>query len=82
VAAHFIPAERGLRFAGRSRMSYAKLLMHGMRMRLPFTDVIAIRALVGFAVVFGVSLAILLGASLMAASGSWPLPQWVSVARR
>jgi hypothetical protein len=80
VAAHFIPAERGLRFAGRSRMSYAKLLMHGVRMLLPFTDVIAIRALVGFAVVFGASLAVLLGSSLMAASGSWPLPQWASVA--
>lgn len=51
----FVPAERGTRYAGISRMSYAKLLMHGVRMLLPFTDRIAIRALVALGTIFGTS---------------------------
>jgi glycosyltransferase involved in cell wall biosynthesis len=54
----YVPCERGERYEGRSKMTYGKLAMHGLRMLMPFTDRIAIRAL-GTFVFFGV-----LGAAL------------------
>ena len=56
----YVPCERGERYEGRSKMTYGKLAMHGLRMLMPFTDRIAIRAL-GTFVFFGV-----LGAALAA----------------
>jgi hypothetical protein len=44
-----VPCERGIRYAGESRMSYVKLIMHGLRMMMPFLDRVAIRALITFA---------------------------------
>jgi hypothetical protein len=49
----FVPCERGRRYKGDSKMTYGKLAMHGLRMLMPFTDRIAIRALAAF-VLFGV----------------------------
>jgi polyisoprenyl-phosphate glycosyltransferase len=49
----FIPCERGSRYAGSSRMNYPNLLLHGLRMLMPFADRIAIRALILFSVTFG-----------------------------
>jgi polyisoprenyl-phosphate glycosyltransferase len=56
----YVPCERGRRYEGESKMTYGKLAMHGLRMLMPFTDRIAIRALAVF-VFFG-----LLGAALAA----------------
>jgi hypothetical protein len=49
---YYVPCERGRRYEGESKMTYGKLVMHGLRMLMPFTDRIAIRALAAF-VVFG-----------------------------
>lgn len=54
----YVACERGRRYRGDSKMTYGKLAMHGLRMLMPFTDRIAIRALAAF-VFFG-----LLGAAL------------------
>jgi len=43
----YVPCERGRRYQGESKMTYGKLAMHGLRMLMPFTDKIAIRALAG-----------------------------------
>lgn len=56
----YTPCERGRRYSGDSKMTYSRLAMHGVRMLMPFTDRIAIRALGAF-VFFG-----LLGAALAA----------------
>ena len=40
-----VPCPRGERYAGRSRMNPFRLFMHGLRMLMPFTDRIAVRAL-------------------------------------
>jgi hypothetical protein len=55
----FVPCERGPRYAGRSRMGFQKLFMHGLRMLMPFIDRIAMRALLLFSItlVTGVILA-------------------------
>ena len=49
----YVPCERGERCELHSKMTYGRLAMHGLRMLMPFTDRIAIRALVAF-VFFGV----------------------------
>jgi hypothetical protein len=51
-----VPCERGDRYAGRSRMGFSRLFMHGLRMMMPFTDRIAIRALLLFSVALGFGL--------------------------
>jgi polyisoprenyl-phosphate glycosyltransferase len=53
-----VPCERGTRYAGESRMSYVKLIMHGLHMMMPFLDRVAIRALISFAALGGVTLAV------------------------
>lgn len=45
-----VACERGVRYAGASRMTYVKLIQHGLRMLMPFADRIATRGLVLFAV--------------------------------
>ncbi len=74
----YVPCERGERYRGQSKMTYGKLAMHGLRMLMPFTDRIAVRAL-GIFVFFGVLGALLalvvVGIKLFTASA---VPGWTS----
>ncbi len=54
----FVPCERGERYEGRSKMTLGRLGIHALRMLMPFTDRIAIRALAVF--VFSLLLGVLL----------------------
>jgi hypothetical protein len=56
IATTYVPCERGNRYAGRSHMTPTKLIMHGVRMLMPFIDRIAIRALVAFTAIFTLSM--------------------------
>ena len=74
----YVPCERGERYEGRSKMTYGKLAMHGLRMLMPFTDRIAIRALatfVFFGVLGAVLAAIVLGLKIFTGSS---VPGWTS----
>jgi polyisoprenyl-phosphate glycosyltransferase len=74
----YVPCERGERYQGRSRMTFSRLAMHGLRMLMPFTDRIAIRALAVFvfSLVLGISLALaVLGVKLFTDSA---IPGWAS----
>jgi hypothetical protein len=51
-----VPCERGPRYAGRSRMDFSKLFMHGLRMLMPFIDRIAMRALLLFSITLALSI--------------------------
>ena len=51
-----VPCPRGERYAGQSRMNSFRLVMHGLRMLMPFTDRIVVRALAAFSVVFGLGI--------------------------
>ena len=42
----FVPCDRGRRFAGESRMNTTSLMIHGVRMLMPFSERIAVRMLV------------------------------------
>jgi hypothetical protein len=48
VPREMVPCERGERYAGQSSMNLGRLVMHGLGMLMPFTDRIAVRALVSF----------------------------------
>jgi polyisoprenyl-phosphate glycosyltransferase len=56
----YVPCPRGPRYSGQSRMGFSKLFMHGLRMMMPFTDRIAVRALVLFSVTLTISVALAL----------------------
>jgi glycosyltransferase involved in cell wall biosynthesis len=74
----YVPCERGERYEGRSKMTYGKLAMHGLRMLMPFTDRIAIRALATFVFfgVVGAALAVIvLGLKVFTTS---TVPGWTS----
>jgi hypothetical protein len=75
----YVPCERGRRYAGKSKMTYGRLGMHGVRMLMPFTDRIAIRALFAFALTLALGLALALAVLCvdLAASGA---PGWLGYA--
>jgi hypothetical protein len=52
VKALFVPCERGRRYLGKSKMSYSRLVMHGICMLMPMVGVIATRALMALVLVF------------------------------
>ena len=74
---HWVAAERGRRLMGTSKMSYSRLFMHGVRMLLPFTDRIAVRALIGFSGLFGLSCAVLVSTAVLAFFSAIIVPTWV-----
>lgn len=53
-----VPCPRGARYGGHSRMRPGKLAMHGVRMLMPFTDRIAVRALGVFSAGFALSVVV------------------------
>jgi hypothetical protein len=73
-----VPCERGERYAGRSRMNLSRLLMHGVRMLMPFTDRIALRALATFTATFGVSILLSLVALATKIFTSAAIPGWAT----
>ena len=78
IPVEYVPCERGERYKGRSKMTYGRLAMHGLRMLMPFTDRIAIRALgafVGFAIL-GVVMAFVVVCLKLFTSSS--IPGWTS----
>lgn len=74
----YVACERGERYEGHSKMTYGKLAMHGLRMLMPFTDRIAIRALGAFVFfgVFGAALALAVVCLKIFTSSS--IPGWTS----
>lgn len=52
-----IPCERGIRYAGHSRMGVGKLVAHGLGMLMPFTERISVRALLIFSATIGTAAA-------------------------
>lgn len=54
----YVPCNRGFRYFGKSKMNFTGLIMHGLRMLMPFLDVITVRALIFFGMFFLLSLLI------------------------
>lgn len=73
-----VPCPRGKRYAGRSRMNSIRLCMHGIRMLMPFTDRIAIRALMAFTVTFTISILLSLAVVATKVFTSAAVPGWAT----
>lgn len=52
----FVPCERGPRYGGESHMNFVKLVTHGLRMLIPFSEVVTVRLLLFFVLYFGTCL--------------------------
>ncbi len=78
IAVTPVPCPRGDRYEGLSRMNMFRLFMHGVRMLMPFTDRIAVRALSAFSVIFGLGLllaGIVIGVRLFTSTA---IPGWAT----
>ena len=75
-----VPCARGDRYEGRSRMGLFGLLMHGIRMLMPFTDRIAVRALAAFSVLTGLGVFMGLGVLAVKFFTALIIPAWLSIA--
>jgi glycosyltransferase involved in cell wall biosynthesis len=74
----FVPCERGERYAGRSRMGYGRLIMHGLGMLMPFTDRVAVRALVTFAVTTAAGVGLALAVVCVKLFTDRAIPGWAT----
>jgi glycosyltransferase involved in cell wall biosynthesis len=74
----FVPCERGERYEGRSKMTYSRLAMHGLRMLMPFTDRIAIRALAIFVLSLVLAVALALAVICIKLFTDSAIPGWAS----
>jgi hypothetical protein len=73
-----VPCPRGKRYEGRSRMNMLRLFMHGVRMLMPFTDRIAVRALTAFSAMFGLGILlsfVVIGIRVFTTAG---IPGWAT----
>jgi hypothetical protein len=77
IPATFVPCERGRRYAGTSKMGISRLIMHGLRMLMPFVDRVATRALICFGAVFGIGLAGTVVVLLTELLTDFPTPRWM-----
>jgi hypothetical protein len=76
LKATFVPCERGRRYAGESRLGLRGLIMHGLRMLMPFIDRIAVRALIGSGAVFALGIASALAVLAVRLLTTWSIPAW------
>ena len=74
----YVPCARGERYAGRSRMGYGRLIMHGLSMLMPFTDRIAVRALIAFAATMATSCAVALAVVCVKLFTNRAIPGWAT----
>ncbi len=73
-----VPCERGKRYAGQSRMNLFRLAMHGVRMLMPFTDRIAVRALIAFSSIFSLGLLLALAVLGIKLFSNAAIPGWTT----
>jgi hypothetical protein len=80
LAVDMVPLARGERYHGRSRMGFARLLTHGVSMLMPFTERIAVRALVLAASGLGLAVAALaaLAATSLVREVALPRSWWIA----
>jgi glycosyltransferase involved in cell wall biosynthesis len=73
-----VPCARGERYAGRSRMGYRKLLLHGLTMLMPFTDRIVLRALIAFSVTMALAFVAAIAVVVVKLTTSEAIPGWAT----
>lgn len=75
-----VPTERGRRYAGRSSMKFATLVVHGLSAISVYGDVVFVRILMATAVVALLSVAGIVGITLIRFASSLAIPGWATSA--
>ena len=75
-----VPTERGTRYAGRSRMSLASLVVHGLSAMSVYTDMIFARVLMSAAVVAALSIAGIVAVAVTRFATDLAIPGWATTA--
>jgi glycosyltransferase involved in cell wall biosynthesis len=73
-----IPADRGMRYAGKSKMSFHSLLMHGLGAIAVFIETIATRLLIFSLTLIGISLLAILALTGIKLFTNYAIPGWTS----
>jgi polyisoprenyl-phosphate glycosyltransferase len=71
-----IPASRGVRYVGSSKMNFVSLVMHGLQAISVFSDVVAIRVLMGICIAAGGCGALLVATLFTQWYGGVGVPVW------
>ena len=73
-----VPTNRGMRYAGRSKMNFPSLVLHGMRAVMVFSDLVLTRMALTLVAMAGLVTAVVIGAFAMKLLG-FATPGWVTI---
>ena len=73
-----IPVARGARLAGKSRMNFQSLLLHGVSAMAVYVDYILLRILIGSALLAGLAIIAILLVVGIRIGTNWAIPGWAS----
>jgi hypothetical protein len=73
-----VPIDRGVRYAGRSKMNFSTLVLHGMRAVMVFADLVLTRMALAMVIMAAVVVTVLIGA-LVAKFMNYTTPGWVTI---
>ena len=74
----YVPCARGQRYSGSSKMGYFKLLLHGVRLVMPFLDRVALRAILASGFAFTLSALLGLLVLFVKLATDLAIPGWTS----
>lgn len=80
IMIHEVPCARGSRYSGQSKMGTLALVMHGLRMLMPFIDVISTRLLITFIAVFFLSSVLIISIVFLRFFSDISIPSWLTFA--
>jgi polyisoprenyl-phosphate glycosyltransferase len=75
-----VPTERGTRYAGRSRMRFAGLVVHGLSAISVYGDVVFVRIMMATAVIALLSVAGIIGITAVRFASNLAIPGWATAA--
>jgi hypothetical protein len=73
-----VPTDRGVRYAGQSKMNFPSLVLHGMRAVMVFSDLVLTRMALALVAMAAVVIGVVIGALVMKLSG-FATPGWVTI---
>jgi glycosyltransferase involved in cell wall biosynthesis len=74
-----LPVARGVRLAGKSRMNFQSLLVHGVSAMSVYADYVLLRILIGAALLAGWALIVIASIVGIRIGTNWAIPGWASV---
>lgn len=73
-----VPTDRGVRYAGSSKMNFPSLVLHGMRAVMVFSDLVLTRMALALCAMAAVVVAVVVGALIWKVAG-FATPGWVTI---